>query len=580
MNSHFIQEASEACFNGCCSSPFSSQSVTQKPEEELEFSVITSGASFLTREIKFTSQESLPPLRTSFYDLITAFPDYLQTTQADHLRSTDYQNLSSSSSHHVLLNHTAQQQPLFSYSQFRQISESKPDSNPSLFTLSRKQVSSGKELLSLASEESRFQSTMRKRIMRFMNLEESEYHMILTQDRSSAFKLLAELYSFKTNSSLLTVYNYEDEAVEEMIRITEKKGIKPESAEFSWPSTEIVSEKLKRKLARGKRRRGKEDNKKRGLFVFPLQSLVTGASYSYSWMSLAHENEWHVLLDTSALGSKDMETLGLSLFQPDFLICSFTEVLGQDDPCNSGFGCLFVKKSSSQALSEESELITNPANLTAVKAEPAWMMITGNDENTLEKVSLDHVEDHNKASTSATDVIEIEQEEDGNAIIEFRGLDDADSLGIILISRRSKSLTLWLVRALTSLQHPGFHQTEMPLVKICGPKTRQNRGPSVSFNIFDWQGEKVDPMMVERLAVREKIGLRCAYLQKIRIGKGKRGSDERRNLSLRVSVVSVRIGFMTNFDDLFRVWGFVSRFLDADFVEKEKWRMKALEKNK
>lgn len=59
-----------------------------------------------------------------------------------------------------------------------------------------------------------------------MNLEESEYHMILTQDRSSAFKIVAELYSFKTNPNLLTVYNYEDEAVEEMIRISEKKGYK------------------------------------------------------------------------------------------------------------------------------------------------------------------------------------------------------------------------------------------------------------------------------------------------------------------------------------------------------------------
>ncbi|CAH2078207.1 unnamed protein product [Thlaspi arvense] len=539
-----------------------------KPDEELEFSVITSGASFLTRDIKFTSQESLPPLRTSFYDLITAFPDYLQTNQADHLRSSEYQNLSYLSGH-VLLNHTGQQQPLFSYSQFREISESESDSNSSLFTLACKPVSSGKELLSLAGEESLFQTRMRKRITSFMNLDESEYHMILTQDRSSAFKILAELYSFKTNPNLLTVYNYEDQAVEEMIKISEKKGIKPESAEFSWPSTEIVSEKLKRKLSRSKRRRGKVD--KRGLFVFPLQSLVTGASYSYSWLSLAHENEWHVLLDTSALASKDMETLGLSLFQPDFLICSFTEVLGKDDP--SGFGCLFVKKSSSQALSESPELVTNPANLTAVKAEPAWK--TENDEITL---CLDH-EDHNKASTSATDIIEIEEED--RAIIEFRGLDHADSLGLILISRRLKSLTLWLVRALTSLKHPGSHQPETPLVKICGPRTRPNRGPSISFNIFDWQGEKVDPSTVEKLAEREKIGLRCAYLQKIRIGKNKRRSDdERQNLSLRVSVVSVRLGFMTNFDDVFRVWGFVSRFLDADFVEKEKWRKKALEKIK
>ncbi|CAH8354302.1 unnamed protein product [Eruca vesicaria subsp. sativa] len=555
MSSHFLQEASEACFNGCCSSPFSTQSVTKKQkEEEHEFSLITTGASFLTRDIKFTSQESLPSLHTSFYDLITAFPDYLQTSQADHLRSTEYQNLSYSSSH-VLLDHTGLQQPLFSYSQ------SISGSDQCLFTLSCKQVSSGEELLTFATEESRFQTRMRRRITSFMNLEESEYHMILTQDRSSAFKILAELYCFKTCPNLLTVYNYEDEAVEEMIRISEKKGVKPKAAEFSWPSTEIVSEKLKRKITRNKRRRDK-----RGLFVFPLQSLVTGASYSYSWMSLAHENDWHVLLDTSALSSKDMETLGLSLFRPDFLVCSFTEVLGQDD--SPGFSCLFVKKSSSQALSEAPEQITNPANLTVVKAE--------NDENTLGQSSLDH----KVASTSATDIVEVDEEVD-KGIIEFGGLDHADSLGLVLISRRLKSLTLWLVRALTCLKHPGSHQPEMHLVKICGPKTRPKRGPSVSFNVFDWQGEKVDPLVVARLAEREKIGLRCAYLQKIsRIGKDKKRKDEKQNLRLRVSVVCVRLGFMTNFDDVFRVWGFVSRFLDADFVEKEKWRKKALEKSK
>ncbi|KAL0799235.1 hypothetical protein Bca101_054410 [Brassica carinata] len=40
---------------------------------------------------------------------------------------------------------------------------------------------------------------------------------------------------------------------------------------------------------------------------------------------------------------------------------------------------------------------------------------------------------------------------------------------------------------------------------------------------FDWQGEKVDPLVVERLSEREKIGFRCAYLQKIsRIGKDKK----------------------------------------------------------
>ncbi|MBA0584418.1 hypothetical protein Gorai_015233, partial [Gossypium raimondii] len=60
-----------------------------------------------------------------------------------------------------------------------------------------------------------------------------------------------------------------------------------------------------------------------GTFGAAYQSPVTGSRYSYLWMSLAQENGWHALLDASALGAKDMETLGLSLFNPDFLICFF-----------------------------------------------------------------------------------------------------------------------------------------------------------------------------------------------------------------------------------------------------------------
>ncbi|PPD90846.1 hypothetical protein GOBAR_DD12229 [Gossypium barbadense] len=66
-------------------------------------------------------------------------------------------------------------------------------------------------------------------------------------------------------------------------------------------------------------------------------------------MSLAQENGWHVLLDASALGAKDLETLGLSLFNPDFLICSFFKVFGENP---SGFYWLFIRKSSASILKD------------------------------------------------------------------------------------------------------------------------------------------------------------------------------------------------------------------------------------
>ncbi|MFS7962442.1 hypothetical protein Hanom_Chr08g00726661 [Helianthus anomalus] len=83
------------------------------------------------------------------------------------------------------------------------------------------------------------------------------------------------------------------------------------------------------------------DQKKERAFCSPLQSKVTASRYSYLWMGLAKENGWHVCLNANALGAKDMETLGLSLFQPDFLICSFYNVF-EENP--SGFKCLFIKK--------------------------------------------------------------------------------------------------------------------------------------------------------------------------------------------------------------------------------------------
>ena len=62
-------------------------------------------------------------------------------------------------------------------------------------------------------------------------------------------------------------------------------------------------------------------------------------------------NGWHVLIDACALGPKDMDSFGLSLFQPDFLICSFYKVFGENP---SGFGCLFVKKSAITTLESSS----------------------------------------------------------------------------------------------------------------------------------------------------------------------------------------------------------------------------------
>ncbi|KAK0598682.1 hypothetical protein LWI29_036974 [Acer saccharum] len=97
------------------------------------------------------------------------------------------------------------------------------------------------------------------------------------------------------------------------------------SAWFKWPTLKLCSTDLRKQISNKKRRR---KDSAVGLFVFPVQSRVTGVKYSYQWMALAQQNNWHVLLDARSLGPKDMDSLGLSLFRPDFIITSFYRVFG------------------------------------------------------------------------------------------------------------------------------------------------------------------------------------------------------------------------------------------------------------
>ncbi|XP_022159505.1 molybdenum cofactor sulfurase-like [Momordica charantia] len=292
-------------------------------------------------------------------------------------------------------------------------------------------------------------------------------------------------------------------------------------------------------------------------------------------MSVAQENRWHVLVDACALGPKDMDCFGLSLFRPDFVVCSFYKVFG-DNP--SGFGCLLVKKSVVPILEEgDSSSSSGVGIVSLVPAEPSTSSFSGR-------------------------ISEVEAEES-----KCRGLDQVDSLGLVLISTRARCLINWLVSSLMKLKHPNTEEG-VNLVKIYGPKVRFDRGPALAFNVFDWKGEKVEPVLVQKLADRSNISLTYGFLHNIwfsekyaeekgRVlerrhscgggddddddGGKKKKKKKKKNKSkgrgnLGISVVTAALGFLTNFEDAYKLWAFVAQFLDADFVEKERWRYTAL----
>ncbi|KAK6128910.1 hypothetical protein DH2020_037349 [Rehmannia glutinosa] len=234
----------------------------------------------------------------------------------------------------------------------------------STFSLSEITANLSNHALYGGAEKGSVEHDIKTRIMDYLNIPENEYGLVFTVSRGSAFKLLAESYPFHTNKRLLTMFDHESQSVNWMAQSAKEKGAKVQSAWFKWPTLKLCSTDLRKQISNKKKR--KKDSAT-GLFVFPVQSRVTGAKYSYQWMALAQQNNWHVLLDAGALGPKDMDSLGLSLFRPDFIITSFYRVFGYDP---TGFGCLLIKKSVMASLQNQS----GHAGSGIVKITPVFPM--------------------------------------------------------------------------------------------------------------------------------------------------------------------------------------------------------------
>ncbi|KAI4336324.1 hypothetical protein L6164_014863 [Bauhinia variegata] len=165
------------------------------------------------------------------------------------------------------------------------------------------------------------------KVLRHCGLPDDEYLVLFTPNYKDAMMLIGESYPFVKGNYYMSALEEKYDYIKEFATYKESKTI---TAPKTWLDLRIKGSQLSQNF----RRKCKISPK--GLFSYPAD--VNGTMH---WVSEAHRNSWHVLLDASAfvLGK---DRLHLGLHRPDFVISSLDNTLANP----SRITCLLVKKKS------------------------------------------------------------------------------------------------------------------------------------------------------------------------------------------------------------------------------------------
>ena len=461
-----------------------------------------------------------------FESFLEQFPQYQQTQILDHLRDTEYPQLDRAN--HAYLDYTgaalyADTQLTRHLDLLRHSIYGNPHSaNPTSLAMT--------DLV----------ERTRRATLEYFNAQD-RYYLAFTQNASGALKLTGEAFPFTPGSRLLATFDNHN-SVNGIREFARHKGATVDYSPLTSPDLRIDAEALEAHL-------DQRDPNLHNLFAYPAQSNYSGVKHSLDWIARAQQRGWRVLLDAAAFVPTN--TLDLATVEPDFVSVSFYKMFGYP----AGVGALLIHKKAMPIL-DRPWFSGGTVNFTTVQAQ-SHVLSRGEaafEDGTINYLSIPAV---------------------------LFGLEHLKHIGIPTIQTRITTLTSHLLQHLQAQRH----SSGTAMVKLHGPTDTINRGGTITFNLYDPAGLRLDYRRVEELAGQAGISLRTGCFcnpganetaeglnaEDISAGLGL-GADlnlpnfvklmDARGVNKSAGAIRVSLGLVSNFADATRLIDFVTQFRD------------------
>jgi selenocysteine lyase/cysteine desulfurase len=303
--------------------------------------------------------------------------------------------------------------------------------------------------------------TARRRLLHFLDVDDSTHDVIFTANTSAAIKLVAEAYPFsRERGCFLAADNHN--SVNGLREYARRAGAPVRYLPLD-PDLRLLDAEL---LLAEASLHGD------GLVAFPAQSNFSGVRHPLDLVTKAHALGFDVLLDIAAFIPS--HALSLRRCPADFAALSFYKLFGYP----TGLGALVARRDALSRL-RRPWFAGGTVTYASVAADAHLLRLRheGFEDGTPDFLSI--------AALAA-------------------GFDLLDEVGMPRLTAHVQGLARDFVDDLHALRH----NNGTPLVRIYGPRDRSACGSAVAFNVCDRSGTPIPYSLVETRARRANVSLR------------------------------------------------------------------------